>query len=230
MKAVFHHSKQLIKSLAPAKVIQSRLHRKVIMDFAEKIGLVYFGFVDQRDDEHKLVRGLTLSAGHRDNHYCIGSYGGYDMTLVERTDTIKFPHRPSRTHVWLIQQFDLHTNADIPHIFLGLKSHNETFYAHLFTKFASLGAVPQSRHEYDASFLNRYTLYANAAHIIEAKQIVDPDVAKIIGGYFGTLTFEIVDGSLYLYAEGQRPSPALLEKMLKYGTWLAAVIDKKYGQ
>lgn len=224
--------KQFVKALAPAKVVQSRLHKKVIMDFAEKTGLVYFGYVDQRDDEHKLVRGLTLSSSHRDNHYCIGTYGGYDLAFVERTDTISFPHRPSRTHTWLIQAFDLRTPRahDLPHIFIGLQNHHETFYAHLFTKFATLAHVPIGMNEgYDRAFTNKYALYTPPAHMLETKDIIEPQVAKVIGDYFGILTCEIADGVLYVYAEGQRPSRALLEKMLKYGTWLASVIDTKHG-
>lgn len=228
MTGVLGTGRQFVKSLAPAKVIQSRLHKKVIMDFAEKVGLVYFGYVDQRDDDHKLVRGLTLSAGHRDNHYCIGTYAGYDLTLVERTDTITFPGRPSKTHTWLIQAFDLHTSHDLPHIFVGLQSHHQTFYAHLFTKFPTLAHVSIGMNEgYDRSFTNKYAIYTPAAHMLEVKQLIDPQVSKIIGDYFGAMTCEIVDGVLYMYAEGQRPTPALLEKMLKYGTWLASVIDKK---
>lgn len=231
MTSVLGTSRQFIKSLAPAKVVQSRLHKKVIMDFAEKAGLVYFGYVDQRDDEHKLIRGLTLSAGHRDNHYCIGTYGGYDLTLVERTDTITFPGRSARTHTWLIQAFDLHTSRDLPHIFIGLQNHHETFYAHLFTKFATLARVPIGMSEgYDRAFTNKYALYTPAAHILETKELIDPQVAKIIGDFFGVMTCEIADGVLYIYAEGQRPSQAILEKMLKYGVWLASVIDKKQSE
>jgi len=165
MMSVVKKGKQIIKSLAPAKVVQARLHKRVMMDFAEKVGLVYFGYVDQRSDEHRLVRGLTMSARHHDNHYCIGTFQGYDMTLVERSDTIAFPGKSTRTHNWIIMEFDLHTNVDVPHVFVGLRSHNDTFYAHLFTKFPTLAKAPLGAFGgYLPSFTNKYSVYTAPVH------------------------------------------------------------------
>jgi len=216
-------SKQALKAFVPSKVIQSSLHKRVFMHFAEKIGLVYFGYVDQRSDEHRLVRGLTVSANHRDNHYCIGSFDGYDVMLVERIDTIRFPGKPTRTHDWIIMTFDLHSSVDLPHIFLGLHTHSDTFYAHLFTKFSQLSRVPLDT--YDPSFTNRYSMYSEPAQVIAARSLFDYTTAKTIADHFGGMTIEITEGSLYLYVEHQRPSIAMLEKMIKYGAWLAKTID-----
>jgi hypothetical protein len=225
--SVKQKSLQLLKALAPAKVLQSQLHRRVFMQFAEKVRLVYFGYVDQRSDEHRLVRGLTVSAKHRDNHYCIGSYDGYDIVVVERTDTIHFPGKPSRMHNWIILTVDLHTSRDIPHTFMGLHAHNETFYAHLFTKFSSLTQVPlqTSGRQYSPQFTQRYALYTEPAHMMTVEQLFNPEVAKIIAESFGALTAEIADGSVYIYAEHSRPSTQLLERMLSSGIWLAKTID-----
>lgn len=223
--------KQFFDVLVPAKVIQSRLHQRVFMHFAEKVGLVYFGYVDQRSDDHRLVRGLTMSARHRDNHYCIGTFQNYDVTLVERTDTLKFPGKPAKSHNWIIMEFDLHTKADLPHVFLGLHTHSETFYAHLFTKFASLTKVPLGTFgTYDPAFVNRYTVYTQPAMALEAERLFDQPTTKIIADHFGSLTVEIADNCLYLYAEHQRPTEALLERMIKYGAWLAASVDGRTSQ
>jgi hypothetical protein len=221
-------AKQFLKTFAPAKVVQSRLHKRVFMQFAEKFGFVYFGFVDQRSDDHRLVRGLTLSAQHRDNHYCIGTFQNYDVTLVERTDTITFPGKPARTHTWTIMVFDLHTAKDLPHIFLGLHSHNETFYAHLFTKFSHLAKSPLGTFgSYDPAFMKKYAIYTQPAKALEAEQLFDHQTAKIIGEQFGGLTIETDENCLYIYGEHHRPTEAHLEKMLKYGAWLAGVLDEK---
>lgn len=223
--------KHFFNALAPAKVIQSRLHQRVFMHFAEKLGLVYFGYVDQRNDEHRLVRGLTMSAHHRDNHYCIGTFQGYDVTLVERTDTIKFPRKPSKTHTWTIMEFDLRTKHDLPHVFLGLHNHSETFYAHLFTKFSTLAKVPMGTFgTYDPAFMNRYAVYAEPAKVIDTERLFDQTTAKTIADHFGSLTIELADNCLYLYAEHQRPTEALLERMIKYGVWLAESIDTRTNQ
>jgi hypothetical protein len=219
---------QYLKAFVPAKVIQSRLHKHVFMQFADKVGLVYFGYVDQRSDDHRLVRGLTVSADHRDNHYCIGSFHGYDLTLVERVDTIRFPGKPAKNHDWIIMAFDLHSTVDIPHVFLGLHTHSDTFYAHLFTKFNQLVKAPLGTFgAYDPAFTSRYAVYTEPAQAIAAERLFDQTVTKTIGEHFGSLTVEIADGCLYLYAEHQRPSSALLEKMLKYGVWLSQAIDAR---
>jgi len=224
-------SKHLMKTFVPARVIQSHLHKRVFMQFAEKAGLVYFGYVDQREDEHRLVRGLTVSASHRDNHYCIGSFQGYDMTLVERVDTIRFPGKPPKTHDWIIMAFDLHTPVDVPHIFIGLHTHSETFYAHLFTKFSQLSKVPLGTFgAYDPAFTSKYAVYTEPAQSITAERLFDQKITKTIADHFGSLTIEIADSCLYIYAEHQRPSLALLEKMVKYGAWLAQSIDIRSEQ
>src|SRR5688572_20415029 len=118
--------KQFLKSFVPGQVIQSRLHRRMFQQFAEKIGLVYFGYVDQRSDEHRPIRGLTMSARHVDNHYCIGSFRGYEVALVERTDTLTFPGKPTKGHTWIVMMFKLNVAVDLPHVFVGLHSHSET--------------------------------------------------------------------------------------------------------
>jgi len=214
------------KAFTPAKVLQSRLHKRVFMHFAENAGFVYFGYVDQRNDEHRLVRGLTVSASHRDNHYCIGSYKSYDTTLVERTDTIHFPGKAPRTEEWIIMVFDLHTTVDLPHLFIGLHTHSDTFYAHLFLKFATLTKAPLGTfNTYDRIFTDKYAVYTDPSQTLIAEQLIDEDTAKIMAEHFGLLTVEIADGCLYLYAWHQRPSQAMLTKMLNNGVWLAQTLD-----
>jgi hypothetical protein len=219
-------SKQFARRFVPAKVIQSRLHKRVFMQFADKAGMVYFGYVDQRNDEHSLVRGLTVSARHRDNHYCIGSFDDYDIALVERSDTIRHPGKPAKAHNWIIMSFDLHQSVDLPHVFLGLHTHSEQFYAQLFTKFSHFSRLPESMLAgYDRTFLQRYAIYANPSQLLSAQRLFHPALTKMIAEHFGGLTIEISEGCLYLYAENHRPSSALLEKMLKYGVWVAKALD-----
>lgn len=227
-KHIKDKTKRILNQLVPASVIQAQLHRRVITQFAEKVGLVYFGYVDQRSDEHRLVRGLTLSANHRDNHYCIGTFDGYDITFVERRDTIRFPGKSTKTHNWLIMTFDLHATIDLPHVFLGLHSHSATFYAHLFTKFSHLTKIPLEQYgSYSKAFLHKYAIYTSPDQMQNMSSLFNPELAKPIGDHFGSMTFEIADGCLYMYVEDQRTTQALLEKMLKYGIWLAKSIDAR---
>lgn len=231
MKKVHGHAKYYAKAFVPAKVLQSRLHKRVFMQFAEKTGLVYFGYVDQRSDEHRLVRGLSVSASHRDNHYCIGSFKGYDVTLVERTDTIRFPGKPHAAQDWIIMVFDLHTTYDLPHTFIGLHTHSDTFYAHLFTKFATLAKAPLGTfQEYSAEFVNKYAIYTEPAQLALTEYLFSKEITKTIAEHFGNITIEISDGCLYLYAWHQRPSLTLLTRMLQNGAWLAGALDERMRQ
>jgi hypothetical protein len=219
--------KKFLRTLMPAKVIQSRLHQRVFQQFADKIGLVYFGYVNQRSDEHRPVRGLTMSARHVDNHYCIGSFGGYEVTLVERTDTLTFPGKPAKHHTWVIMTFNLHIAVDLPHVFVGLHAHSETFYAHLFTKFSGLHKIDLGMFGiHDQAFTDRYAIFAQPAKSIEVQQLFDPSVTKVIADHFGSLTIEIADNQLYVYAQ-QPPTQAVLETMIKYGAWLAETIERR---
>lgn len=230
IKKLVSSGKQVARKLHPANLTEHRRHRIVMSRFAEEYGLVYFGYVDQRDDEHRLVRGLTLSPSHRDNHYCIGTSGGYDVVALERSGTIHFPGKPSRRHRWLIMQFDLHATVDVPHLFIGLHTHSETFYAHLFTQFSTLAKAPLGVFSsYDPAFLERYAVYVAPAHALEARQLLTPEIATVITKHFGTLTMELYQGCLYLYAE-QRPTMPLLAAMLQNGVWLAKAFDVAAGR
>lgn len=222
------HAKYYTKAFVPAKVLQSRIHKRAFTQFAEKTGLVYFGYVDQRSDEHRLARGLSVSASHRDNHYCIGSFKGYGITLVERTDTLRFPGKPPRNQDWIIMAFDLHTTIDLPHLFVGLHTHSDTFYAQLFIKYATLAKTPLgSFADYDSDFINRYAIYIEPSKVHEAEQLFTSEMASSVLSHFGSITFEIADDCLYLYAWHQRPSSALLTRMLQNGLWLAQSIDHR---
>ncbi|MET0980184.1 MAG: hypothetical protein ABWX90_02930 [Candidatus Saccharimonadales bacterium] len=219
-------SKRAFQQFIPTKVIKSQLHSRTFKQFALKTGLVYFGYVDQRNDEHSLVRGLTVSTKHRDNNYCIGSFEGYDITIVERTDTVHFPGKEPKTHNWVIMAFDLHQSVDLPHVFLGLHTHGEAFYAQFFTKYAHMARLYfGTTGTYDVSFLKHYMVFAQADQAISAERLIHPALAKTIAEQFHSLAIEIHDGTLYIYAEHHHPSAVLLDKMLSRGIWLAKSID-----
>jgi len=220
-------AKEVWQRLVPAKVTQSFLHRQIFQKFANKVGLVYFGYVDQRHDEHSLIRGLTVSTKHRDNHYSIGTYESYDIALVERVDTIQFPAKVPQTHTWIIMTFDLHQAVDLPHIFIGLRNHGEAFYAQLFTKYAHFSELDTSvLPEYDSKFAAQYTLLTKADHMLQAKRVISPVIANVLSNEFESLAVEINNDTLYIYSNQHHPTLALLEKMLTRGLWLARAIDQ----
>lgn len=211
-----------LRRATPAHVVRTRITKRTISQFAEKVGLVYFGYVDQRDDDHRLVRGHTVSRTHVDNHYCIGTVNGYDVVLVSRNDMVRARSGKLERCHWLIYTIDLHTKQSVPHMYVGHKSRDAQFaasYEQLMP--LSIGHFGT----YSRQFLNEYTVYGKATHALEIEQYITPQVAEVIASHFRGASFEVEDSTVFLYVESEHPSEALLEKLLSNGLWLAEVID-----
>ena len=219
--------KRALRHMRPRHIVATRLTKRTIATFADKVGLVYFGHVDQRDDEHRLIRGHTVSATHVDNHYCIGTVRGYDVMLVLRNDIVKRPSDPreSRCH-WLILTIDLRTKTEIPHFYIGHRSRDVAFaasYEQLYPlAIGGLGAYPHQ-------FISDYTVYGRATHTLDIERTITPQMAMVIASHFVCASIEVEENTVYLYIESERPDEALLEKILSNGLWLAESIDANYS-
>jgi hypothetical protein len=123
--------------------------------------------------------------------------------------------------------FDLHHSVDLPHLFVGAHTHSDAFYLQLFTKYGSFSKVPlEQANAYDQHFLKKYSLFSKAEQALSAERLFHPRIAKQIADNFEKLTIEVSEGTVYLYAENQRPSMPLLDKMLTRGIWLAKCFDQ----
>lgn len=210
------------------RVFATPTHRRAVMHFAEKVGLVYFGAVNHSEDDHRIVRGLTTSPHYRDDHYTIGTYDGYDLAFVERSGAIKIPKGKPERQQWLVMAIDLHTRRDLPHVFIGKRTHSQAFYLQFLTKFTYMSPLTLTDSEgYDERFLSYYTVYSRMTDADAVRHLFDPALTKAIIAHFHELTVELSDGTLYLYAENKLPTAPLLEVMLRYGIWLAKTIDAK---
>lgn len=220
--------RKLTAKVKPVALVEARMHRKLFQRFAERIGFVYFGYVDQRDDEHRLIRGLTLSPSHRDDHYSIGTYHGYDMALCERTDMIREPGFPDEAKQWLIMTADLHHSGDLPHIFIGKTSHSQGFYRRVMTKFAYMQKMnPGAVAPYDLSFREIFTIYTAPTHFVEVERLLAGPLHAMLAEHFRDFSFEIHESTLYVYVEPQKISTELLSRMLQCAAWLASELDKR---
>ena len=209
----------LHKSLLPGTQATKRL----IHDFADRSGMVYFGFVSQRSDDHHIVRGLTVSTKHIDDHYCIGTYDNYDVIFVERADTL----RSGKRHTWHILEIDLKTPEDLPHIFIGSQQKGKGFHELLELKFPTLQPfTPGATAEYPKAFTQRFGMYATPAHAVSAEHIITPAIATLMSEHFTGLVVEVTGTSLYVYSEHASLSSSLLDIMLQNGVWLANAIDE----
>lgn len=220
-----HHIRRVLRNTSPSTIAATRQKRTAFQHFAEQNGFVYFGFVDHTGDEHGVIRGLTATSRQADNHYLVGSQNGYDIAFVERQ--VALGEKKDQLHDWIVLDIALHGTYDFPHIFIGTGHHSEHFYAQLFLKFRSLRRVPLGTFEHhNASFTDHYSIFSVPSAFIETEQLLPSHLTQIIGSHFRPLAIEIAHGHLYIYADNQKVTNALLQTMLQNGLWLAEQLDK----
>jgi hypothetical protein len=206
-----------------------RSRGKVIRRFASKIGLVYFGTVDQHTDEHDVIRGLTVSTTHLDTHYAVGAYDGYDVSMVDRFDVTYDTKQQPVEHSWLIFQINLQ-DVSLPHLFFKPLGHSPAAYNKFFTAFNTLHVINDVFNDtHSQEFHLRYELYGLATHALDLEQTMTRFVTQTIAARFWPHAIELYEGKLYVYiTEHRRPElEAVLDATLQSATWLASVLDKK---
>ena len=206
-----------------------RLRGKVIRRFAAQLGLVYFGTVDQHQDDHEVIRGLTVSTTHRDTHYAVGSYDGYDVSIVDRFDVTVSGQQLPIEHSWLIFQINLQ-GVSLPHIFFKPLGHSPAAYNKFFTAFNTMHVINDVFNDtHSQEFHLRYELYGLATHVLELEQTFTPLVTQTIAARFWPHAIEMYEGKLYVYITEHRHQDlgAVLGATLQSATWLASVLDKQ---
>lgn len=194
--------------------------KRVIRQFGNKYRLVYFGHVDAQEDDHQLVRGITVSTSHTDNHYTVGTYQGHDLMLVHRRNIVTFPGKPDSEYKWLIMEIDL-TQNNLPHIFMDGHRHDETFYANMFVKVPQFQNITSHISQRDPHFANKYTVFALPNQYAQVDAVMVPEITTTLHQHFPHFDFEIIDDRLYIYASGNMVTMAVLQDMLRAGAWLA---------
>ncbi len=220
-----HSARHLLHKATPKHIVGRHTTARTIRKFAESIGMIYFGYVDQQDDDHRLVRGITVSNTHDDHYYCVGTFKGYDMALTVRRDSLMYPDHRLKDHHWTIMTFDLHNKYELPHCYIG----HHTAREELVARYSGLD--PLSIYAYSAAhkkpFLDSYTVYARMTHAQVIAALFNPELTDIIGERFEDISIEISENTIYLYKAEKHPSRVLLERMTNNGLWLAEAIDRR---
>ena len=208
------------------RFFHARTRRRVVKKFADKVGLLYFGYVNQHSDDHRIVRGFTVSATHQDNHYCVGSIGDYDITMVDRCDLVRQSNDSVATYNWLIMAFDLHTKQDLPHIFINALNHDSRPYTTLFTTFPSMKQIELGTFEdYGPEFTSRFAIYSQPSASIEVEKLFPNIATRVLGTHFWPMSAEVHENILYVYSDEEQVTHNLLDTMLQSGLWLAGHLD-----
>jgi hypothetical protein len=219
-KKLLLRARRAFRHASPAHIVKNKMTASRIARFADKVGLVYFGYVNNRSDEHRLIRGHTISRTYRDDHYAVGTIKGYDVALVSREDTSLL--HPAGRYQSLIITLDLRTKDEIPHIYIGHRGRDSTFQAsyHQLHRIILSSSLP-----YPPSFLENYVVYTSPSKVQDAEAIIGPHIADVISTHFQDASIEIDRGVVYVYIQSEHPSEVLLEKMLSNCLWLGEVID-----
>jgi len=205
-----------------------RARGTLLRHFAARLGLVYFGTVDQLEDEHEVVRGLTVSTTHRDTHYVVGSFDGYDISLVDRFDVVMDANHQPAEHAWLIYQVTLQNNTALPHFFLKPRGYSPTAYSKFFTAFNTLHIINNVFNEtHSPEFHARYDVYGLATHAYQLEETFTSAVTQTIAARFWPHAIELYEGKLYVYITEHRLNETVLGATLQSTMWLASVLDKK---
>lgn len=204
----------------PLSFVHDITTKHMIKQFVDKFEFVYFGRVDHREDEHQLVRGLTASAEHSDNHYVVGTFRGHDVTLVERQNILHYPGKAPQAYRWLIMQVDL-KRGGFPHIFMDAHHHEEVFYANLFVKFGNFEDASRIFGRHDTLFRKHYKVFAPPDMFEEVDETVNPEISAMLAHHFRQFDYEIDDDRLLIYASNTQLSMKLLHEMLRVGVWFA---------
>ena len=213
MKSIKHMARTSLHNLGDAAT------KRVIKQFTTKYHFVYFGHVDPREDEYELVRGITVSTTHTDNHYTVGSYNSHDIILVERRNTLSFPGKPDSTYRWLIMQIDL-KRTGLPHVFVDCHHHDAVFYANAFVAHINMQDLGTYFADMSQAFNQHCRIFASAANYAAVRALVQPAIAEGLA-QFHQFDFEFFDDRVLVYASNNMATPQMLDDMLRVGVWLA---------
>lgn len=215
--------KNVIHKSTPGHLLRAQRTKQIIRRFADEIGMVYFGYVNPRVDEYRLVRGLTVSRSHDDHHYTVGSFKGYDISIVVRRDSLSYPDARITDHFWTIMTFDLHTRHDLPHIYIAHKARRD-FLAAKYTDLTEQPADLYVNHSAEAR--GEYTIFGSPSKAIEVAALVQPVMLDYMAKQFRGMSVELEDNTIYLYLTSKHPSRQHLEFMMRNGLWLAQSLDQ----
>lgn len=217
---------RLIHNVRTGGIVKTLSRARMYRAACERYGLVYFGSVDAQSDEHTMVRGLTVSAQHKDRHYCVGSIEGYDVILLERSDQLYFPYKQPESYRWTILQIDLE-RTHLPHVFIDAHQHQSAFYDALFAKYPQM--KQNDTHlfaDHDSRFTHAFTTHSSPQDVPRMLPILTYEVTATLGHHFPHYDFELYDDKLLVYSSNRPPTKPVIDNMFRAGIWFAREIEK----
>lgn len=198
---------------------------RTLKKFSETLGLVHFGAVHQHDDDIDAIRGFTASLTHRDTHFAVGTYNGYNIRLVNRFDVIRIAGNPNHEQLWTILEVELETRS-LPHTFFVPTGREAGEYGRLYaTQPAMQPLNAMSFSNFSPEFHGRFQIVASTAHAHKVESFFTSPLILGISSRFWPHGIEIEHGKLLIYITEHRLEKAALESVLGSALWLAETID-----
>ena len=216
--ATFRH---MVRRFSP----QLRSRAKMLRTFADRMGFVHFGLVDQHDDDYDAIRGFTASLTHLDSDYIVGTYEGYNIRIVDRFDSYKHGTH-SHEQLWCIFEIDLNNNH-IPHVFLSPTGREAGEYDKLFSVQPYLQPLNTMLLQNRSPELHgRYQILARTTHAHDVEKLLTSQIVAGISSQFWPHGVEFHNGKLFIYITQHRLTKTVLEASLSSGLWLAELLDE----
>lgn len=208
-----------------SQLSRTRQRGAVIRKVASHLGLVYFGALGH-DDEHEVIRGITVSTSHRDSHFATGTFDGYDISLVDRDDIIREGTSSSHRR-WAIVQVSLKRTLAVRE-WIFLPHDHRHHYAHALTGLRhlqpidALVAVP-----YSPECLRRYSLMAPSHQALDVHHVITPALADLAAIKLWPHAVELKDDRLLVYITEDRLNETVLRVAIESALWLADSLDQR---
>jgi len=212
---------KLFKRFSPALYRRGATLRR----FSDQLGLVHFGDIHQHNDDLDAIRGFTASLTHRDTHFAVGTYNGFNIRLTNRFDVIRIAGNPNHEQLWTIIEIELDAKS-IPHMFFIPTGREAGEYGRLYATQPNMqplnSMILDNR---SPEFHGRFQIFASATHSHKVESLFTSPIIVGIGSRFWPHGIEIEHGKLLVYITEDHLTKAVLESALASGLWLAETID-----
>lgn len=196
----------------------------ILRRIAKKLDFIYFGRVDQFKDDHDLVRGITVSPVHNDDHYMMGKFDDRDVTIVDRSDVLGYGKQEIR-HYWLIIRVEL--DYVLPHILLLPNNHENKSYRQLIVHQAFVPIDSLLNTQYHQDFTSRYSMLSLAGYAPMVEDIISIDTARVIAARFWPSAIEVNGKYVYVYMDEKALNETKTAATIEATVWLSNRLSER---
>lgn len=160
------------------------------------------------------VRGFTASCSHKDLHCCVGSFLGYDYSLVYREDN---------DASFVIVDIELPIQQPLHHFFILPTDLPQTLFTRIMLLHSHHRHVPLANGEgCSPAFLRQYSALARPEHFLATTAITTNTLAHYIEIIKQPYIYELYGQHLYVYAyNGTLPTRRTLDAQVSAASVIA---------